>query len=49
MTDEADANLRVAEGLYQHAEAQRLTGRRHDFFPMAIGTDQKVVYWNRSF
>jgi len=44
--DEVDANLRVAEGLYQHAEKHKLTGRRHDIFPMAIGTEQKVVYWH---
>jgi hypothetical protein len=43
--EEADANLRVAEGLYQHAELHKLSGRRHDFFPMPIGTDHKVVYW----
>ena len=44
--EEADANLSVAAGLYEHAELQKLTGRRHDIFPMAIGTEQKVVYWH---
>ena len=43
--EEAEANLRVAEGLYEHAELHKLSGRRHDIFPMNIGTDHKLVYW----
>lgn len=43
--DEADANLRVAEGLYSFADANHLRGRRHEFFPLAIGTSEKVTYW----
>jgi hypothetical protein len=43
--DEAIANLRVAEGLYNHATDHRLHGRSHEFFPMPIGLSEKVVFW----
>jgi hypothetical protein len=44
--EEFQANLRVAEGLYNHAVAMSLTGRRVDFFPLNIGTGSKLVYWH---
>jgi hypothetical protein len=44
--DEELANLRVAEGLYNHAVAHDLHGRKQEFFPMAIGIGEKVVFWH---
>lgn len=43
---EEAANLRVASGLYTYATETMLRGRRHDFFPMAIGVGASVVYWH---
>jgi hypothetical protein len=42
---EEEANLRVAEGLFQFSEATGLIGRRHDIFPLALGVTTKVTYW----
>ena len=43
---ERQANLSVAEGLYRYAEACGMTGRSHDFFPLALGVERKVSYWH---
>jgi hypothetical protein len=44
--DEEEANLRVAEGLYDFVTLHRLRGRRHDFYPFAIGVGASVIYWH---
>jgi len=44
--DVRDANLRVASGLYTYVTENGLRGRRHDFFPLAIGVGASVVYWH---
>jgi len=41
-----DANLNVAEGLYQFASERNLIGRRHEFYSFAIGIATKVKYWS---
>lgn len=43
--DELQANLRVARGLHQFATESNLLGRAQEFFPLAMGAEQKVVYW----
>ncbi len=43
---EQDANLRVAEGLFDYAEQHRLVGRHHEIFPLALGVGTKVVFWH---
>ena len=43
--DELAANLQVAKGLYQYANSTEILGRAQEFFPMAMGVGQKVVYW----
>lgn len=43
--DELAANLQVARGLYQFACATQIFGRAQEFFPMAMGVGQKVIYW----
>jgi hypothetical protein len=40
------ANLQVAEGLYLYVKSKHLTGRRHDFMPLALGVGQKIAYWH---
>lgn len=43
--DELRANLRVARGLHQFAMDAGMLGRAQEFFPLAMGTGQKVAYW----
>jgi hypothetical protein len=45
-SDEAIANLYVAEGLYNYATDHGLHGRSHEFLPMSIGVSEKVVFWH---
>jgi hypothetical protein len=42
---EESANLRVAEGLFNYVDQKRITGRRHDIFPLPLGVGAKVVFW----
>jgi len=42
---ELDHNLRVAHGLYEFASSGRIFGRRHEFFPLAMGVGHKVSFW----
>jgi hypothetical protein len=42
---EETANLRVAEGLYNHAVEHDLRGTKQEFYPMAIGVGERVVFW----
>jgi hypothetical protein len=42
---EEEANLKVAEALYRFADERHITGRRYDFFPLAIGVSEKVTLW----
>jgi len=42
---EEQANLRVAQGLFTYIDRNRIVGRRHDIFPLALGVGSKVVYW----
>ncbi|MFL9824703.1 type VI toxin-antitoxin system SocB family DNA replication inhibitor toxin [Rhodoplanes sp. SY1] len=44
--DEEIANLRVAEALYNYTVEQKISGRKHEFFPMALGIGEKVVFWH---
>jgi hypothetical protein len=43
--DEEAANLAVADALYRFADAQAIVGRRHEFFPLAVGLLGKVSFW----
>jgi hypothetical protein len=43
--EEYEANIRVAEGLYNHVTEKAVTARRHEFFPLTIG-GTKLVYWH---
>ena len=44
--DERTANLRAGEGLFNFAEEYELVGNRHEFFPLALGLTEKVIYWS---
>jgi hypothetical protein len=39
------ANLAVANALYSFADNHSIIGRRHEFFPLAVGLSGKVSYW----
>ncbi|PWB89855.1 hypothetical protein C5688_13530 [Methylocystis sp. MitZ-2018] len=39
------ANLTVAHALYCFADDHSVAGRRHEFFPLAVGLSGKVSYW----
>ena len=43
--DELRSNLAVAKGLHQFTADAGLLGRAQEFFPLAMGTGQKVAYW----
>lgn len=43
--DELRANLAVAKGLHQFTVEAGMLGRAQEFFPLAMGTGQKVAYW----
>lgn len=43
--DELKNNLRVARGLHHFASSERIMGRKHEFFPLAMGVGRKVTYW----
>jgi hypothetical protein len=43
---EEKANLRVGRGLFDYVEERGLSGRRHEIFPLALGTTTKVVFWH---
>lgn len=43
--EELQANLQVARGLHQFATEAGMLGRAQEFFPLAMGTGQKVAYW----
>jgi hypothetical protein len=43
---EEKANLRVGRGLFDYVEERGLSGRRHEIFPLALGTTSKVVFWH---
>lgn len=42
---EFENNFRVARGLYDFASSGRIMGRKHEFFPLAMGVGHKVVFW----
>ena len=44
--EEYEANLRVAEGLYNHALVKDLRARKQEFFPLSVGVGAKLVYWH---
>jgi hypothetical protein len=44
--EEEVANLQVAEGLYRYAQSKQITGRKHEFMPLALGVGLKIVYWH---
>lgn len=39
------ANLAVADALYNFADVHSVVGKRHEFFPLAVGLSGKVSYW----
>ena len=43
---EIKANLRAAEGLFNFAKDHEIIGRRHEFYPLAIGLSERVSYWS---
>lgn len=43
--EEFKYNKRVALGLHHFATSGRVFGRRHEFFPLAMGMGRKVTYW----
>lgn len=42
---EFKANVAVAKGLHEFALRERLRGRKHDFYQLAMSIGQKVSYW----
>ncbi|MEM9495104.1 MAG: hypothetical protein AAGA09_03800 [Pseudomonadota bacterium] len=36
----------MARGLYIYAEEHSVRGRHHDFYPLSLGTTEKVTYWS---
>ena len=42
---EEEANLRVAEGLFDFVQAREIMSRRLDIFPLQLGIGTKVVFW----
>jgi hypothetical protein len=45
---EASANLAAGSALYRYAQDKQIFGRYHEFFPLAIGVNRKVVYWSNA-
>lgn len=43
--DEFEFNRRVALGLHDLATSGRVFGRKHEFFPLAMGMGRKVTFW----
>lgn len=43
--DEYTYNRRVALGLHDFASSGRVVGRKHEFFPLAMGMGRKVSFW----
>jgi hypothetical protein len=44
--DEYQANLRVAEGLYNHAITKGYRARKQEFLPLNVGVGSKLAYWH---
>jgi hypothetical protein len=42
---EEDANLRVAQGLFDFVQSREIMSRRLDIFPLQLGIGTKVVFW----
>lgn len=42
---EEEANLRVAEGLFDFVRAREIVGRRLDVYPFHLGIGTKVIFW----
>lgn len=43
--DEVKNNLQIAKALYDYATSSSISGRQHEFFPMAMGFGRKVSLW----
>ncbi|QPZ79428.1 type VI toxin-antitoxin system SocB family DNA replication inhibitor toxin [Brucella abortus] len=43
--NEFNANLLVAKGLHDFAQAKALRSRSHPFFPLSLSVGEKVEYW----
>lgn len=43
---EFEHNKRVARGLYDFATSGEVIGRKHEFFPLAMGAGRKITLWN---
>jgi hypothetical protein len=44
--EEYEANVRVAEGLYDYVRAKALVARKHEFLPLTLGGGTKLAYWH---
>ncbi len=42
---EAEANLRVARGLFNFVDEKGVVGRHHDIYPLQLSLGTKVVFW----
>jgi len=40
------ANLTVGSSLYNFATKRKLSGQRHDIYPLSLGVSEKVTYWS---
>lgn len=45
-SDEQAANLAVAKSLFDFSVERGVYGRRHEIFPLLVGTSRKVSYWH---
>ncbi len=43
--DEITNNLQIAKALHNYATLSNISGRQHEFFPMAMGIGRKVSLW----
>jgi hypothetical protein len=43
---EESANLKVARGLFDYVQLQKLSGRRHDILPLSLGASTNLVFWH---
>ncbi|MDR6755155.1 hypothetical protein J2Y48_000428 [Mycoplana sp. BE70] len=43
--DELRNNVQIAKALHAYAVSSNITGRQHEFFPMAMGIGRKVSLW----
>lgn len=44
--EELEANVRVAQGLYDHIEAEGIEARTHDMRPLILAGGVKLIFWH---